>query len=389
MASVSVISLTRFHFFTLGLGLNDAFDTTVFSAWSNAMIRRHFPEIAPIHHAIPLPGYLKYLSQKTVNRVWLEAQATSMFSSAAARRQNNPNIVLAASTNGYEAFKATPNAFHITDHGSLDPRYERRVLEEEGRRFGFAVAGNEKHSWRYPLIDRDLEACDRLNLCSNFAAKTFQEGGFPADKIFVNSFGVETSKFYPLPAEERAMRRSDKIRIIYVGASIPRKGLHRLIRALVDAGPLRFTLTCVGAGPTDPVLQKIFDEGRAAGLTVTSVPPVLESTLVNHYHEADVFCLPSIADGWGLVTNQAMACGLFCLVSKYAGSADIVTPETGQVFDPYDHDAFVAMLQGLVLDELHAKAAASADGPKAQDWGAFTQRGRDDLARQLGEADAA
>ena len=384
MANLSVISLTRFHFFILGLGLREAFDTKVFSAWSNGMIRGQWPEIAPIHHAIPFPGYLKYLNQKTIDRVWLDARVTSMFASAAARRQNKPDIVLAASTNGYEAFKATPNAFHITDHASLEPRHEKRVLEAEGQRFGFVAAGNERQSWRNPLIDRDLEACDRLNLCSNFAAETFQEAGFPSDRIFVNSFGVETSKFYRLPAKERRERRSDKVRIIYVGASIPRKGLHRLIRALVDAGPSRFSLTCVGALPTDPALKNVFNEGRAAGLTVISIPSVLESTLVNYYHEADVFCLPSIADGWGLVTNQAMACGLPCLVSKYAGSADIVTPKTGQVFDPYDHDAFVAMLKGLDLDTLHAQAAASTGEPKAQNWDAFTERARADIARQLG-----
>jgi len=43
------------------------------------------------------------------------------------------------------------------------------------------------------------------------------------------------------------------------------------------------------------------------------------------YRECDVFCLPSIDDGFGMVVFEAIGCGLPTIVSKNAGSSEMLS----------------------------------------------------------------
>lgn len=51
------------------------------------------------------------------------------------------------------------------------------------------------------------------------------------------------------------------------------------------------------------------------------VGPQDPEALARWYSVADVFVFPSLVDVWGLVVNEAMACGLPVLASKYAGAS--------------------------------------------------------------------
>jgi len=73
------------------------------------------------------------------------------------------------------------------------------------------------------------------------------------------------------------------------------------------------------------------------------------------YRLANVFCLPSKSETWGLAINEAMASGRAVLISNRVGCAqDLISKESnGFVFEYNDIRSLVAILQNLNLGQLH------------------------------------
>jgi glycosyltransferase involved in cell wall biosynthesis len=73
--------------------------------------------------------------------------------------------------------------------------------------------------------------------------------------------------------------------------------------------------------------------------------------LLDYYHNASIFVLPSVEDGFGQVVMQAMVTGLPVLVSSNAGASEAVRQgENGFVFEARNIDALTAQLEQLYRD---------------------------------------
>jgi glycosyltransferase involved in cell wall biosynthesis len=57
---------------------------------------------------------------------------------------------------------------------------------------------------------------------------------------------------------------------------------------------------------------------------VTFHPPVSQAKLRDFYNQCSVFVLASVADGFGMVVAQAMACGLPVIVTENVGAKDLI-----------------------------------------------------------------
>ncbi len=68
---------------------------------------------------------------------------------------------------------------------------------------------------------------------------------------------------------------------------------------------------------------------------------------------SDIFVLPSYSEPWGLVVNEAMACGMPVLVSEKCGCAvDLVqNGQNGYTFSPYDKPQFTSLLLKFMNNE--------------------------------------
>ena len=93
--------------------------------------------------------------------------------------------------------------------------------------------------------------------------------------------------------------------------------------------------------------------------------------LPEFYTLATAFVLPSREEEWGLVVNEAMACGLPVLVSKVAGCAeDLVRHgENGFVFDPFDAAELAGYLTKIAHEPVLGKSMGLASQAIIADWG--------------------
>lgn len=93
-------------------------------------------------------------------------------------------------------------------------------------------------------------------------------------------------------------------------------------------------LSVVGAGP---LAEQLAAQAQAAGVAdvVALVGPLGQQDLPDRYRAADVFCLPSFAEGLPVVLMEAMASGLPVVTTAIAGIPELVQDHrTGLVVPP-------------------------------------------------------
>lgn len=140
----------------------------------------------------------------------------------------------------------------------------------------------------------------------------------------------------------------------------------RLLHRVPDA-----RLRVVGGGPELPALRELHarlglgDSARLLGDVAD------RAEVAREYAGADVFCLPSLQEGFGIAYLEAMASGL-PLVAYRAGAAPEVVPHgrAGLLCPPGDREALAAALHELVTDPERRGAMAEEGRSRAQryDW---------------------
>lgn len=127
------------------------------------------------------------------------------------------------------------------------------------------------------------------------------------------------------------------------------KNLSRLLAAFSqyrrNAG--RWDLVLVGSGPQQEQLRAEVERLRAPGVHFAGWRSHEE--LPGYYALASCFILPSISEPWGLVVNEAMACGLPVLVSRNCGCVPELCRdgENGYSFDPCSVDQLAELMRRM------------------------------------------
>jgi len=95
-----------------------------------------------------------------------------------------------------------------------------------------------------------------------------------------------------------------------------------LARAFALSGTKDSVLEYVGGGSNSSCLRKLIK--KLVGNRVRFTDPIPQVKLRDRYHQASVFVLASLADGFGMVVPEAMACGLPVIVTENVGAADLI-----------------------------------------------------------------
>jgi len=202
------------------------------------------------------------------------------------------------------------------DHGSLHQKEDARLVMKEALRWGLAMPSGESADWIINKEDEEFHRADHVFVLSSVARDSMVYCGVPPEKIFVNPCGVDLAQFH-------LGEKSDTIfRVIQVGGVTLRKGVLTLLDAFARAKLSDAELWFVGGGLETSGLQSSINTMRSPG--VTFYQPVPQAKLREYYNQSSVFVLASVADGFGMVVAQAMACGLPVIVTENVGAKDLI-----------------------------------------------------------------
>jgi glycosyltransferase involved in cell wall biosynthesis len=166
--------------------------------------------------------------------------------------------------------------------------------------------------------------------------------GMARDKIIVRVQAAPNDEIYAIYKSAQSIRfrqiRSLGLKtrnFVFVGRLSPEKNVALLLQAFARAiigldQAIAWGLLVVGDGPLKLELQML---ARSLGLEGVSFVGGKGWREVPAYLSiCDVLVLPSISEPWGLVVNEAMACGLPVIVSDRCGAAHDLVNNRGNGF---------------------------------------------------------
>jgi len=211
-----------------------------------------------------------------------------------------------------------------------------------------------RHTAKWPLYRWFIPKLDACLAAGQWSRDYFLHYGASADRVFIVPHVVDTDYFRwegkKLKPQRLSLRAnwgvdSDSIVFLFAGKFTEIKRPLDFVRAVGYAArngtPIKGLM--VGDGPLRAACEQF---ARANDFPICFADFLNQSQIAKAYVAADVLVLPSSAETWGVVVNEAMACGLPCIVSDRVGCGPdmIVCGQTGHIFPMGD----VASLAGLM-----------------------------------------
>jgi glycosyltransferase involved in cell wall biosynthesis len=219
-----------------------------------------------------------------------------------------------------------------------------------------------RRAWWKSLLHRRLLQRYAATLYIGEANRAFYEHhGVPASMLFPSLYCIENSRFQQTAREWNGrtaeLRRrfgvpDDVVCYVFAAKFVDKKHPLELLQSFARcvADGARAHLLLVGDGELHAACREY---ATAHALPVTFTGFLNQSQIAEAYLAGDCLVLPSDAgETWGLVVNEAMACGRPAIVSSLVGCrADLIVPgESGDAFSYGDWESLARMLGSYAGD---------------------------------------
>ncbi len=204
---------------------------------------------------------------------------------------------------------------------------QKKLIEEEQKRLlGKVIYYEEKK--KVAMMKKEYEMADFIVTPSLYTRRSFIEKGYNPKKIITVPLSLE--KITMRPKEKRTKR----FKVLCIGGNFYRKGLYYLLRAWKLLNLENAELIIKGNIP------KEFEKMKKINNLHLITQRLSNKNLAALYQKVDIFVLPSIDDGFGMVVVEAMTAGLPVIITKNVGVADgIKNGEEGFVVPIRDPEA--------------------------------------------------
>ena len=222
-------------------------------------------------------------------------------------------------------------------------------------------------------------------------------------QLIANEYGVVTSVIYngvdidrfrqPTHAERSTARAKlglkDQVVILNIGGIEPRKNSIRLLHAFQSVRDTlavkgRSSVLLLAGGATLLDYQSYRDEffnllessDLQPDKDIFTLGTVSDTQIQLLYQAADIFCFPSVKEGWGLVVLEAMSSGVVVLASDLPVFREYLQSEENAVLvDPYSEQSIADGLIRLALDD-KLRRQLTVDGLKTAESFSWTTTAR-------------
>jgi glycosyltransferase involved in cell wall biosynthesis len=156
-----------------------------------------------------------------------------------------------------------------------------------------------------------------------------------------------------------------KIVFLFVGRLVKRKNVDLIIRAAQQIADKKIAVVIAGSGEELEPLKTLAADYPGVIFTGNVAPQELPL----YYAMADALILPADREPWGLVINEAMACGLAVIAHKHCGAAiDLVDEKNGVKLEDFSIEGVARAMRLLAGDELLLRVMQRNSREKIQHW---------------------
>ncbi|MCI0337214.1 MAG: glycosyltransferase family 4 protein [Acidobacteria bacterium] len=197
--------------------------------------------------------------------------------------------------------------------------------------------------------------------------------GARTEQLFEARFAVD-NEYYAQASEARkaesvALRAklglTDKVVFLFVGRLLKRKNVDLIIRAVQRLKDHYVALVIAGTGEERDSLKALAD-GDPRVIFAGAVEP---DELPLYYATADVIVLPASQEPWGLVINEAMACGLAVISHRDCGATlDLVGVDNGISLESFSVDELARAMKLIAGDDALRHSMQLRSREKIKPW---------------------
>jgi len=225
--------------------------------------------------------------------------------------------------------------------------YVRRILEEDIDRHPEVAASHQRHLEEIAMnegkrVAEELALATGIACASTFTAQSVRSCFADND---VEPTVIPYGCFPPLSGSPCDNQKASRPQVLFVGQGTQRKGLHHLLKVWREGFHRAADLTLV-LNQVDPGITAMID-------ALPTRPRVLEGLsreeLVSEFERADLFVLPSLVEGFGLVYLEALSAGCHVIGTDNTGLPDLGAPsEAATVIPSGDLDQLQAALEAAI-----------------------------------------
>lgn len=263
--------------------------------------------------------------------------------------------------NDYDIFHS--HIFPAMVCGALSKRDKKLIITLQGGDIGEYKESNRViRILEMPFITWPLRKADLVHCVSTHIARAARRLG--AGDVTVVPNGVNISIFRPLDKHQlrKKLGYSPKEKIVVSTSRLtPKNGLDYLIKAMALLGDVK--LIIIGEGEQRKHLQSMIQNLKLKNW-VFLLGALPHQELPQYLAIADVFCRPSINEGFGISFIESMACRIPTIGTSVGGITDIITDgNNGLLVPPEDTEALTKALKRAIQDK-HLSRSLAENGLK-------------------------